>query len=83
MQKPTQVVGRRVVAFIIDGLIVAAISAIAWYALTKDVGPGSCIGGESTQTCYAGLGGVLLSRSSVIQAHVDGASFGSKVRRFQ
>src|SRR5437762_2499967 len=45
MQKPTQVVGRRVVAFIIDGLIVGVISALAWYALTKNVGPGSCIGG--------------------------------------
>jgi uncharacterized RDD family membrane protein YckC len=45
MQKPTQVVGRRVVAYIIDWLILAAIIAIAWYALTKNVGPGSCIGG--------------------------------------
>jgi uncharacterized RDD family membrane protein YckC len=48
MQKPTQVVGRRVVAFIIDGLIVGAISAITWYALTKDVGAGSCSGGGVT-----------------------------------
>jgi uncharacterized RDD family membrane protein YckC len=45
MQKPTQVVGRRVAAFIIDGLILAAISAVAWFALTKNVGPGGCIGG--------------------------------------
>jgi uncharacterized RDD family membrane protein YckC len=45
MQKPTQVVGRRVVAYIIDALIVAAIAAISWYALTKNVGPGACIGG--------------------------------------
>jgi uncharacterized RDD family membrane protein YckC len=45
MQKPTQVVGRRVAAFIIDGLILAAISAISWYLLTKDVGSGGCIGG--------------------------------------
>src|SRR3954471_14708584 len=45
MQKPTAVVGRRVVAFIIDLVIFAAVSAIAWYALTKNVGPGSCIGG--------------------------------------
>ena len=45
MQKPTQVVGRRVVAFIIDGLILAAISAIGWFALTKNVGSGGCIGG--------------------------------------
>ena len=48
MQKPTQVVGRRVAAFIIDGLILAAISAIAWFALTKSVGSGSCIGGGVT-----------------------------------
>src|SRR3954447_2866871 len=45
MQKPTQVVGRRVAAFIIDGLILAAISAIGWFALTKSVGSGGCIGG--------------------------------------
>jgi uncharacterized RDD family membrane protein YckC len=48
MQKPTQVVGRRVAAFIIDGLILAAISAVGWYALTKNVGSGSCIGGGVT-----------------------------------
>src|SRR4051794_37487172 len=48
MQKPTQVVGRRVAAFIVDGLILAAISAIAWYVLTENVGPGSCIGGGVT-----------------------------------
>jgi uncharacterized RDD family membrane protein YckC len=36
------------VAFIIDALILAAVNAIAWYALTKDVGPGSCIGGGVT-----------------------------------
>jgi uncharacterized RDD family membrane protein YckC len=48
MQKPTQVVGRRVAAFIIDGLILAAISAISWYALTKNVSSGSCIGGGVT-----------------------------------
>jgi uncharacterized RDD family membrane protein YckC len=48
MQKPTQVVGRRVAAFIIDGLILAAISAISWYVLTENVGPGSCIGGGVT-----------------------------------
>jgi uncharacterized RDD family membrane protein YckC len=45
MQKPTQVVGRRVVAYIIDWLIIAAITAISWYALTKNVSPGRCIGG--------------------------------------
>ena len=45
MQKPTQVVGRRVVAYLIDWLIIAAIIAISWYALTKNVSPGRCIGG--------------------------------------
>lgn len=48
MQKPTQVVGRRVAAFIIDALILAAISAVGWYVLTKNVGQGSCIGGGVT-----------------------------------
>ena len=45
MQKPTQVVGRRVVAYIIDSLILAAIVVISWYALTKNAHPGSCGGG--------------------------------------
>ena len=45
MQKPTQVVGRRVVAYIIDWVILAAIVAISWYALTKNAHPGSCGGG--------------------------------------
>jgi uncharacterized RDD family membrane protein YckC len=45
MQKPTQVVGRRVVATIIDSLILTAIVVGAWFALTKQV-PGICpIGG--------------------------------------
>src|SRR5438309_1119385 len=45
MQKPTKVVGRRVAAFVIDFLIWAAVIAISWYALTKNVTPGRCIGG--------------------------------------
>jgi uncharacterized RDD family membrane protein YckC len=45
MQNPTQVVGRRVVAYIIDLLIVVVISAIAWFALTKNVGTSTCLGG--------------------------------------
>ena len=44
MQSPTNVVGKRVGAFVIDGLIVAAISAIAWFALTKQF-DGGCFGG--------------------------------------
>src|SRR5256885_9477659 len=42
MQKPTQVVGRRVVAYIIDFLILAVIVAAGWYALTKNAHAGSC-----------------------------------------
>jgi uncharacterized RDD family membrane protein YckC len=45
MQAPTKVVGRRVAAWVIDTIIVTVISALAWYALTKDVGSGSCIAG--------------------------------------
>ena len=45
MQKPTKVVGRRVVAYVIDSLIIAAIVAISWYVLTKNVSPGKCIRG--------------------------------------
>src|SRR3712207_6737872 len=41
---PTNVVGRRVGAWVIDTLIVGAITAIAWFALTKEVS-GACIGG--------------------------------------
>jgi uncharacterized RDD family membrane protein YckC len=48
VQKPTQVVGRRSVAFIIDLIIISVIDAVAWYALTKNVGSGSCIGGGVT-----------------------------------
>src|SRR4051794_9052701 len=45
MQKPTKVVGRRVAAFVIDVLIWAAIIAVSWYALTKNVSQGACLGG--------------------------------------
>jgi uncharacterized RDD family membrane protein YckC len=45
MQKPTAVVGRRVAAFIIDGLIVTAILAGTWLALTKNVDALNCVGG--------------------------------------
>jgi uncharacterized RDD family membrane protein YckC len=41
MQKPTAVVGRRVVAFIIDGILSFLITAIAWLALTTQVS-GKC-----------------------------------------
>jgi uncharacterized RDD family membrane protein YckC len=41
MQKPTQVVGKRVAAYVIDGLISFAITAIAWFALTTQV-DGKC-----------------------------------------
>jgi uncharacterized RDD family membrane protein YckC len=45
MKKPTQVVGRRVAAFVIDFLIFGVIVALSWYVLTKNVSSGSCIGG--------------------------------------
>jgi uncharacterized RDD family membrane protein YckC len=45
MQKPTQVVGRRVAAFVIDLLAFLVIAAIAWYALTKNTGTSTCFGG--------------------------------------
>jgi uncharacterized RDD family membrane protein YckC len=45
MQKPTDVMGRRVAAVLIDALLLFAIFAISWYALTEDVGTGICLGG--------------------------------------
>jgi uncharacterized RDD family membrane protein YckC len=44
MQSPTNVVGKRVGAFVIDALLVWAISAIAWFALTTQLS-GGCLGG--------------------------------------
>jgi uncharacterized RDD family membrane protein YckC len=44
---PTNVVGRRVGAFVIDGLLISVICGIAWYALTTKV-PGECVGGGVT-----------------------------------
>jgi uncharacterized RDD family membrane protein YckC len=44
---PTAVVGRRVVAYIVDSLVVAAISFAAWYALTEKI-PGRCVAGGVT-----------------------------------
>jgi uncharacterized RDD family membrane protein YckC len=44
MQSPTNVVGKRVGAFVIDALILWAITAIAWFALTKQF-DGACFGG--------------------------------------
>jgi uncharacterized RDD family membrane protein YckC len=41
---PTNVVGRRVAALLIDGLIVSAIVAGSWFALTKEI-PGFCRAG--------------------------------------
>jgi uncharacterized RDD family membrane protein YckC len=43
--QPTKVVGRRVLAFVIDLLIFAAVFALSWFALTKNHGSGACIGG--------------------------------------
>jgi uncharacterized RDD family membrane protein YckC len=47
MQSPTNVVGKRVAAFIIDGLIVFAVNAILYIALTDKI-PGKCLGGGIT-----------------------------------
>jgi uncharacterized RDD family membrane protein YckC len=44
MQAPTKVVGRRIVAYLIDVLIFVAIVAVAWFALTTQQS-GSCPGG--------------------------------------
>src|SRR3954451_16265175 len=44
MQSPTQVVGRRVGAYLIDAVIVIAIGVISWFALTKTFS-GGCAGG--------------------------------------
>jgi uncharacterized RDD family membrane protein YckC len=44
MQSPTKVVGRRVAAFFIDAILVAVLTAIAWFALTKQF-DGRCFGG--------------------------------------
>jgi uncharacterized RDD family membrane protein YckC len=44
LNNPTDVVGRRIGGYIIDLLIVAAISALGWFLLTKKFG-GSCIAG--------------------------------------
>jgi uncharacterized RDD family membrane protein YckC len=44
---PTAVVGRRVVAYIIDTFVVAIIAAIAWFALTDKI-PGECVAGGVT-----------------------------------
>jgi uncharacterized RDD family membrane protein YckC len=51
MQSPTNVVGKRVAAFIIDGLIAFAISAIAWFALTTKI----------SGTCPSSGGGVTIN----------------------
>jgi uncharacterized RDD family membrane protein YckC len=47
MQSPTNVVGKRVAAFLIDGLIVFAVNAILFLGLTEKI-PGECIGGGIT-----------------------------------
>jgi uncharacterized RDD family membrane protein YckC len=53
MQSPTKVVGRRLVAFIIDFLIFAAISVAAWFALTTQV----------SGKCPTGGGGITIGNN--------------------
>jgi uncharacterized RDD family membrane protein YckC len=48
MQAPTKVIGRRIVAFLIDLLILAVIVAGAWFALTS----------QQSGSCPAGGGGI-------------------------
>jgi uncharacterized RDD family membrane protein YckC len=43
--QPTKVVGQRVLGFVIDLLIFLAVGAVSWYALTKNVSSGECLGG--------------------------------------
>jgi uncharacterized RDD family membrane protein YckC len=63
MQAPTKVVGRRIVAFLIDFLILAAIVAGSWFALTTQKS-GSCLGrgggidiGDNCRGFYSGHDG--------------------------
>jgi uncharacterized RDD family membrane protein YckC len=62
MQKPTQVVGKRVAAFIIDALVSAAISIIAWFALTTQVS-GKCPSGGGGFTIGDNCRGFLVGQS--------------------
>jgi uncharacterized RDD family membrane protein YckC len=56
MDKPTKVVGRRVVAFIIDGIVVAAINFAIFFALAGDPAKGLANGDlEPTSTVYGNL----------------------------
>src|SRR3954466_10486820 len=94
MRKPTQVVGRRVAAFVIDFLIWGAIIAISWYVLTKDVLPGRCIGGgieingkcrgfvaseSSHRTIWIIIGRVALSGILVVMQGLTGKTPGKAV----
>ncbi len=92
MQSPTNVVGKRVAAFIIDGLLAFAISAIAWFALTTKVsgtcpssGGGLTIGGdcrgflvgqEGKQTAWYVISAVASLLIYVVLPGIRGASPG-------
>jgi uncharacterized RDD family membrane protein YckC len=62
MQKPTQVVGKRVAAFIIDALVSAAISVVAWFALTTQVS-GKCPSGGGGFTIGDNCRGFVVGQS--------------------
>ncbi|MEA2410672.1 MAG: hypothetical protein QOC77_1233, partial [Thermoleophilaceae bacterium] len=62
MQKPTQVVGKRVAAFIIDALVSAAISVAAWFALTTQVS-GKCPSGGGGFTIGDNCRGFVVGQS--------------------
>jgi uncharacterized RDD family membrane protein YckC len=62
MQSPTNVVGKRVAAFIIDGLLNFVISAIAWFALTTQI-DGKCPSGGGGITIGDNCRGFVVGES--------------------
>jgi uncharacterized RDD family membrane protein YckC len=62
MQKPTQVVGQRVAATIIDGIIGLAVTAIAFFALSTQV-PGKCPSSGGGYTIGDNCRGFLVGQS--------------------
>jgi uncharacterized RDD family membrane protein YckC len=62
MQAPTKVVGRRLLAFLIDFIIWLAISAAAWFALTTQVS-GSCPPGGGGVTIGGNCRGFVIGEN--------------------
>jgi uncharacterized RDD family membrane protein YckC len=61
MQSPTNVVGKRVGAFVIDSLLSFAITAIAWFALTESI-PIECPSGGGGITINGECRGFLVGQ---------------------